>query len=297
MYHYVRDRFDPPLNRIHGLDRQAFIRQVDWLLERFEPAVDPGGSIDRPGVLFTFDDGLSDHVEVAAPLLEERGVRGIFLIGARPFVQRRMTPAHMVHLLTCHLSQGRLIRAADEWLNRHAPAGRWRERLDVAAAWAMYHYEEPELAEFKYLVNVFLPVELRDRMLDELFTEYVGPMEPWLARWYGRIDQWRDLQARGHVIGGHGFTHEPLTRLTPGNAIRDLRLCAGFLREHFGERPRPFSYPFGAWNAELAAACREAGFACAYTTRPGWNSRHTPSFELRRVDTIAVDRFLLGGRP
>jgi peptidoglycan/xylan/chitin deacetylase (PgdA/CDA1 family) len=74
----------------HGVPARArdeFARQVDHLLERFRPlpleevgnplpTAAPGGSF----ALLTFDDGLANHLEVVAPVLEERGLRGIFSV-------------------------------------------------------------------------------------------------------------------------------------------------------------------------------------------------------------------------
>ena len=65
-------------------------RQLDHLLERYDP-IDPrqleatlqrGPATDQPLALFTFDDGLRNHYEVAAPELERRGARGVFCIPA-----------------------------------------------------------------------------------------------------------------------------------------------------------------------------------------------------------------------
>jgi len=297
MYHYVGDGRAAPLDAIRGLSREAFEQQIDRLLSRFDPATGPslrtaaraGGSPAR--VVFTFDDGLADHVEVAAPLLEGRGARGVFLISGRPFVEKRMVPAHMVHILLCYLGPADLARAVRRWLAKHAPDGRWHERFDRQAAHAMYHYETAETAELKYLLNVALPMPLRDRLLQALFSDRVGAQREWVRRWYATIEQWRDMQARGHVIGGHGYTHEPLVSLGRA-ASEDIERSAAFLREMFGDRPRPFSYPFGSHDAAVTRACRDAGFTAAYTTITGWNDERTDPFRLHRVDTIAVENFL-----
>jgi peptidoglycan/xylan/chitin deacetylase (PgdA/CDA1 family) len=65
-------------------------RQLAWLRRRFE-LIDfdafkarfdnpQPASSDRPAVLLTFDDGLASNYEVAAPLLEEAGTRGLFFV-------------------------------------------------------------------------------------------------------------------------------------------------------------------------------------------------------------------------
>ena len=66
-----------------------FRRQLDWLQQRYDvidfaafkrrmDRADPGS--DRPAVLLTFDDGFVSNYRVAAPLLEARGLRGVFFV-------------------------------------------------------------------------------------------------------------------------------------------------------------------------------------------------------------------------
>lgn len=67
----------------------AFARQVESLAERYRIA-DPGelntlvaaGPGARAAVLITFDDGLANHLAVAAPILERHEIRAIFCIPA-----------------------------------------------------------------------------------------------------------------------------------------------------------------------------------------------------------------------
>lgn len=78
---------------LHGTaarDARAFRRQIAWLKDHFQvldfaafqawwdpvlPLPDP-----RPGALLTFDDGFASNYHVAAPLLEEAGLRGVFFV-------------------------------------------------------------------------------------------------------------------------------------------------------------------------------------------------------------------------
>lgn len=297
MYHYARDR-SGPLAAIRGHSEASFAAQVDALASCLDP-IDPASGPrdpDRPGVLLTFDDGLSDHVEVVAPILEGRGLRGVFFLSGAPFVEGRMLSAHLLHLLLCHVEASELADRVRQRLGAIDPVSDWEERVDAKEAAALYHYESPPLARMKYLLHVTLPPSLRRRILEELFAECVGAQRDWVPRWYGTVDQWRDLQARGHVIGGHGYWHEPLGRMAADEAADDIRRCMKFLREAFGERPRPFSYPFGSLNDAVAAACRQAGFVAAYTTSHGWNHAGTRPYRLHRIDTIRVETTLAPGR-
>lgn len=84
-----------PMMRVvnyHGVParlKDGLGRQLDHLLGRFRGAsgfelerILREGPGDESAVVFTFDDGLANHLEVVAPLLEERGLRGIFAIPA-----------------------------------------------------------------------------------------------------------------------------------------------------------------------------------------------------------------------
>jgi peptidoglycan/xylan/chitin deacetylase (PgdA/CDA1 family) len=78
----------------------SFARHLDQLLTRFggadgndlERLLEEGPG-DRPAIVFTFDDGLANHLEIVAPRLEERGLRGIFAIPAEfPSIARADQP-------------------------------------------------------------------------------------------------------------------------------------------------------------------------------------------------------------
>jgi peptidoglycan/xylan/chitin deacetylase (PgdA/CDA1 family) len=75
---------------LHGTpDPRAFTALLAWLERRFS-LLDMAAferlmngharGLDRPGVLLTFDDGFASHYDVAAPLLEQRGTRGVFFV-------------------------------------------------------------------------------------------------------------------------------------------------------------------------------------------------------------------------
>lgn len=72
--------------------RDRFRRQLAWLrshfhlidFDTFRGLLDRTVVLDsdRPAALMTFDDGLASNYEVAAPLLEEAGARGLFFVVA-----------------------------------------------------------------------------------------------------------------------------------------------------------------------------------------------------------------------
>ena len=69
------DRFREQLAFLHN-----HFNVIDF--EMFKALYDGSASLpdDRPAVMLTFDDGMASNYEVAAPLLEEAGMRGLFFV-------------------------------------------------------------------------------------------------------------------------------------------------------------------------------------------------------------------------
>lgn len=75
------------------------------------------------------------------------------------------------------------------------------------------------------------------------------------------------LERAGIAIGGHGHSHEPLTRVA--DAAAEFRACRETLARLGlgGDRPA-FSFPHGQASPDLIAAARAAGFGLCFTSAP-----------------------------
>ncbi|POX53115.1 oligosaccharide deacetylase [Streptomyces sp. Ru71] len=62
----------------------------------------------------------------------------------------------------------------------------------------------------------------------------------------------RDLLARmadeGHVVGNHTWTHPLLTQLDRAEIRDEMERTSDIIEDTYGERPRWFRAPYGAWN-------------------------------------------------
>ncbi len=319
MYHYVHDReplAEPgcpgPHRGVRGLTQAGFRAQLDLLCGALEPTDWPSlfawrngrGSIPHRAFLLTFDDGLADHAETVLPILEERGLRGVFFVPGAVLTTYRMLSAHALHLLLSRMSESELMSELRQYLVEHGAQGKWLAELDAIligatksnfvapAAQAIYHYESPIRARLKHLLNMAMPIELRVAAVNTLFERHVGSSARWARHWYLSWDDLIRLQSSGHTIGGHGFSHEAYSRLTPAQCRRDLDRVYGVLREGLGSDLRPFSFPYGSVAGDLGGICQEAGFPHAFGTEPRWLCRNDDQFCLPRIDAIDVEAAL-----
>ncbi len=308
MYHYVHDYERLPRPGlpsippgICGLTSRDFRAQLDQLCRLMEPIDWPTlyawkagrGSIPHRCFMLTFDDGLADHAETVLPILQERRLRGVFFVPGAVLSAHRLLSAHTTHLLLAVLDEQTLEQELLDYLASSNEGGPdWMALVDPVAARKMYHYEPPGCARLKYLLTVTLPIDLRTRAVHALFERHIGSPTRWAQHWYLGWDELATMESLGHTIGGHGHDHEPYSRLTPAQRRDDVHRVAVLLRDGLGPDRRPFSYPYGQTDDGMCAACREAGFAHAFTTERRRVTRLDDVFSLPRVDTIDVEALL-----
>lgn len=299
MYHYVRPAAELS-DGVRGLTVTDFARQLDELGRVLQPidfstllgGLGRGGTFPADCFLLTFDDGLADHHRHVASVLEERRLRGVFFVPGVTLGERRVLPAHAVHLLLTALGEEKLENEIQRGLRDDADESAILPPFDASAAARLYHYETPARARIKYLLHMVLPLPRRNELVSRLFERHVGPSREWADRLYLTADDVCDLQRRGHTIGAHGHEHEPLTRMSAAGRRADLRKVAQLLHATLGPAARPLSFPFGAGNADTCAAAAEAGFAAAFSTEESLFLHHANPLWLPRIDAARVPQLL-----
>jgi peptidoglycan/xylan/chitin deacetylase (PgdA/CDA1 family) len=78
----------------------------------------------------------------------------------------------------------------------------------------------------------------------------------------------RALQAAGHTIGGHGWSHRLLTHCSDAELERELGATRRALEDGLGVAVTTMSLPGGRCDARVLAACAAAGYAEVYTSVP-----------------------------
>jgi peptidoglycan/xylan/chitin deacetylase (PgdA/CDA1 family) len=228
---------------------------------------------DRACVV-TFDDGLRCQVELALPVLERLGIPAIFFVPGRPLAERRVLYVHNVHALR--------ERVADDELLRLAAAP--EVPLDVARE--HYRYDEPDAARLKYLLNMALSHEERERVVGPAFGEVFPDEQAFARELYMSPDDVRGLEARG-ALGAHSYAHEPLAPMGREELDRDLERVTSVLEEIAGARPRTFSYPHGTSSTVDVGTARRlaaAGYEVAFTMERALNRSLAEPLLLGRLD-------------
>jgi peptidoglycan/xylan/chitin deacetylase (PgdA/CDA1 family) len=130
---------------------------------------------------------------------------------------------------------------------------------------------------------------LRDRILDDLFVEYLGDEKAFAYELYMSWDEARQMQELGMLVGGHSHSHVALATMGADRQRADLETCAGMLHDRLNSQSFwPFSYPYGksnSFNSLTVETVKNLGFGCAFATEVGGNQIGQDQFRIRRIDT------------
>jgi peptidoglycan/xylan/chitin deacetylase (PgdA/CDA1 family) len=295
MYHYVRDAAARPVVGYRSLDPAVFDAQLDDLArcrtpvgwEDVSDALTGRRSLPDDAVVLTFDDGLDDHHRTVLPRLAARGLTGIFFVLARQ-PGDGLTPGHRLHVLQGAMPSSDLRAAVTD---RLSPADRERQRR-LETRLLAEGPSDPDDVWKRPLQRELATVA--DPILAALVAECIGPEREVAEALHLSSAQLDDLVAAGMTLGGHGHDHCWLDTL-PRAAVRsELESSAAFLAQR-SRKPWPFAYPFGGVPRGATGLLRAAGFAAAFTTRPGVRrnryliGRHDGD-ELGRAPSTIMDR-------
>ncbi len=299
MYHYVRPIRDSAYPGIKGLELKQFEGQLDYLCRYHEivamddvlDALEGKARLPTRAALLTFDDGYKDHYEYVRPILNRRGLSGVFFPLAGASLDLQPFAANMLHyVLSAATDVNELISRMEYWLQtlyadyaaENLPA--LRQKLMVGT-----RLDPPEVIYAKRMLQVALPAAMRQEIINVLFQEFVG-LEPseFARKLYCSADDLTTMHHEGHCIGNHGLRHPWLGSLSESEQRDDI---VGGLRIQdaldASRRSFVFCYPYGDFNATTISILEQLGCSAAMTTVVGSASICPEKrFEIARLDTI-----------
>jgi peptidoglycan/xylan/chitin deacetylase (PgdA/CDA1 family) len=294
-FHHVRVRNPPDFPHFHHRTPAQLRAQIEELARTVDfaplPAVErmivTGDLPARPVGVLTFDDGLRDHIEVVAPLLESLGMRAAFFVNTAPWVTGHLLSVHMAHFLSAAFSYTEL--ADDIIAAAHARSVKLGlEDVPRETATAQYRFDDEATAIVKYYLNAVIPQHERDSVLRDVFEARLGDDRPHAKRHYLDRDDARALVHAQHVVGMHSHEHLHLAAAARDARRMDLTKNRDLVTDATGVAPVWLSYPYGSpssYDDSVVDDVRELGCSFALTLAHGVNRASVDPLYLRRVDT------------
>jgi len=215
MYHFVGQA-----EELKGIDFDGFCQQLDYLENKYS----------ADGVALTFDHGTIDHIEIVAPELERRGLRGIFFILTMIPEELRVPSIDKQRFLEADFRLQLARMLCDELYIDYEP----EQARDYLSAYSFYSLEERYL---RYLRDQFIPPRVYDSVIGTMFEKAFGDEKSFCMKHYLGWHHIYQLHKRGHVIGSHSHYHWG----DKADYSRSLQLIDAVL----GQKTRLVSYPNG----------------------------------------------------
>lgn len=254
------------------------------------------GNIPNKGVVITFDDGYSDNLRLAKPLLERFHIPATVFVSSGAVGKER--PFWWDELEGLLLRPGTLPETLH--LNINGEIKIWE--LGEAAAYHEQDYRmnrgwsiidrndpSPRHSIYRSLCSQMrtLPSEEQRKILDDL------------SAWAGRPSficddhlpltpcEIKDLVQGGLIeIGAHTMTHPVLSMLPYAAQKTEIQQSKIQLENVIGYPVTSFAYPYGAkidYTIETVSMVQQAGFTCACSNIPEVTWNGTDPFQLPRV--------------
>jgi len=294
-YHYVRTEFADPYPSIYGVTPTALQRQLELLgrVGQFVSAEDVRDAIGvvRPipqnAILVTFDDGLREQFDNAWPVLNLLGIPAVFFVNTHPIINNKVSSVHKVHLLRSQIAPDDFTNMLSTEAQQLGIDLNWNLNGATQKALAQYPYDSHKNAKMKFALNVLLPVDQRNLLIDKCFNQVFTGREAMIA--CDLYMDFKQMNRLGHCgcLGTHGHEHLPLAQLPKEKAAKQIELSLSYLEAWSGTRPFALSYPYGSVEAcseELGCVAGELGISFALTMERAGNEDLRRPLQLARFD-------------
>ena len=295
-YHYVRDIKNSQFPKINGLEFKKFKKQLDYLQENYNiitttQLINAKKNIKELPVnscYLTFDDGFKDHIKYVLPEILKRKIHSSFFIPGLVFNEKKVLNVHKIHFILASVNNYHLLKTKIETLALENGLGKY----DLKKFWKKYgkpnSYDNAEVNYIKRLLQRAFSLELRNKIINKLFREFVGESESSFSKkLYMSKNDIRKLVKSGMYVGCHGYSHNWLDSLTYNEQKKDIKAGIKSLKKiGVFKKDWIMCYPYGAYNIDTLNILKKEKCLIGLTVKKGFaNIRTMNSLTMPRLDT------------
>ena len=234
-YHLVSDTNVPHIKNLYRpRNTKEFSHDLAFLLKHFQPisiddlirTVNTGQQSKKPQFLLSFDDGLREFHDIAAPILIKKGIPAVCFLNSAFVDNKDLFYRYKASLLIEKL--------------KNAPSS-VRESRNMKQ-WFQDHQLQQDPGFTSLLTITYQDKHLLDELaviLEFDFREFLDKQRPYLGS--GQIES---LISQGFAFGAHSIDHPEYRFLPIEEQLRQTKDSIRDLMNEFGLKHRIFSFPF-----------------------------------------------------
>jgi peptidoglycan/xylan/chitin deacetylase (PgdA/CDA1 family) len=292
-YHYIRKNYEASFPGIFPVSPEEFKEQIDALGELFE-FISPGDLIEKVNndevmtkahCLITFDDGLREQIEIAEPILKERGIQALYSVNGESINEHKLQPVHKIHWLRSNIEPNEFKREIMHVLKNNQNLKDLAIN-DISMPDDKYIYDDQNTRELKHILNHLLSFSDQVEVIDKVYNKYRSNEVDHAKSLYMTNDMIEEYSKKDQ-IGSHGYWHFPPTRSTSKHLFKFLNKNQEWLENISGKKTPFICYPYGGRDAvskKVASIAKEAHHSVGITMERAVNLTLEDPLLLARID-------------
>ena len=251
------------------------------LFKKFQPLNYNSKIFDPNGFVYTFDDGLKDHI-FAAEQLFKLGKRGVFFVPVAPVLHGGVVDSHLIQFIVASTEPKYVeleIKKITERYQVHPSVidsfynSKWKNNI-----WAK------EIVFITRFLREYGSREFRQLILHELYYKFCNLDFPTLIKkFYLDLSEVKYIASLGHQIGGHGNHSFDFKYCTDSEIEAEIDITKDFLSS-LGIKDLYYAFANGGYTNFALNILESRGFSKCFTTNNAYNSPLNNNFLLPRID-------------
>jgi len=233
--------------------------------------------LPEKAILLTFDDGYKDHYTYVLPVLLENNIQGSFYIPTKCFQDKKVLDVNKIHFIleSCIGEEEKILKEIENYLEKNKDNRISLSYIDYFKEYAVdSRFDKKEVIFIKRMLQVVLPEDYREKLVDLLFKKYVCLIGDKIiserAFWeelYLTPDQIRLMEKLGMHIGFHSHNHVWLNSLSKEEQESQIKSSINYFKEiGINTEKMTISYPYGGYNEDTIELMKKYKISLGFTT-------------------------------
>lgn len=237
-YHLACDSAPIHIKNVYNpISINEFESDIDFFLKHYHPAsfenvldfIKKNKKEKNPHFFLSFDDGLRECYDYIFPILNKKGIQAAIFLN----------PAFIDNKILFYKHKTSLIIEKLKNQNNQVILSEISKLLNGS-------FNKPEMIfyEIKYLDQNKIHVIDKIGEICELdFENYLKTEKPYMT-----MEQVRDLQKQGHIIGSHSYDHPYFNKIDFSEMESQINKSIEYLKKNFTPKSLTFAFPFADYQ-------------------------------------------------
>ena len=262
MLHDIRDISFEFFPKRYAFPYFYTIKEFEELLIKFRPK--SFNEKEKEKYIYTFDDGLIDHLHIAK-LLFSKKIKAIFFIPSAPVIERDMIDSHKIQFILASKSEEivllellKIIKTEFEVAEKYLD--QFKKSKWVNNIWTN------QMVFITRILREFKTSKERNFLINKLFTQFVSSdVKDFADNFYLNLNQVEEISKMGHLIGGHGHKSSDIRYCINSEIKNEIFNSEKFISQ-FNPKIKLYAYANGGFNDYAIELLKDLNFQKAFTT-------------------------------